>query len=521
MGQNFDEFLKYVSENIESFTEDECGQIQDSIKQVRQMERIEFARKDFLTFVQLCGEKGLVFSSKGQHHMVAQRFEEMTFGDLKRLTISMPPRFGKSSLGSICFPAWYIGNFPHHKVIIASSKDRLASEFGRRVKALIDSEMYKRIFPNVYLTNDSKSKSQFATNHGGLFNALGTGAAAAGVGADLYCVDDCVSEQDAKTGNLDAYDSAWAWVQQGVFQRLQPGGRIVFIATRWSRYDPIGRVQQKMKEDKNYERWISIEFPALGEDGESMFPEVWSTAELVKRKNSMLEQYWLAQYQQDPRNLEGSILPESLWVKHSKFKKVPGSNEVDFQPPDCSYTIMSIDTSYTSTERSDPSCVTLWGIFSEKDIETKEDVQNIILLWASEQKLEFPQLKRKVIEWNKEFEPDTLLIEDRGSGTVLLQELRRSGISCTGSKVKGTEDKVLRLNSVTDLFASKRVHYIPTACCNKVILQCSEFPGGEHDDYVDTVSQCLRYVRKNGAIKPMADYKMVQEEYFGPPEGFC
>lgn len=519
-----DELLAYVSENIELLTDEECLQVQESIEQLELMEKIEKARNSFRDFVELCGEKILKFSSCGQHDEVATAFEKLVDGDLKRLTISMPPRFGKSSFGSICLPAWYLGKYPGNKVIQASAIDERATEFGRRVKEIIDSDLYRRIFPGVYLTKDSKSKGRFATNHGGTYYAVGIAAGVAGIGADLFICDDIVDEQDAKAGKIEAFEKAWEWFLTGPMQRLQPGGRILQIATRWSKADPIGMVKRKMKEDKGADKYVSIEVCALDEQEESTFPEVWSTKELRSKKhqyqiNGRLD-LWEAQYQQNPVLVEGSIVPASKWKRWDKNEPIPGSDDVEFVPPDCYYTIMSLDTSYTKTKRADPSAMTLWGMFNYQDPTTREESPAMILLYSEEVKMEFPELKRKIKEWQEEFNPDCTLIEDKGSGSMLIQEMRRAGMSVNAARVKGIEDKVTRLNSVADLFHSGLVWFIPTRTNERTVNQVADFPACDHDDLTDTVAHALRHVRKGGMIRLPMDVKVNSDEYEAPTEGY-
>jgi predicted phage terminase large subunit-like protein len=428
-----------------------------------------------------------------------------------------------STFGSICLPAFYLGNHPNQKVIQGSAVDERATEFGRQVKEIIDGDMYKRIFPGTFLTKDSKSKGRFATNAGGTYYAVGATSSVQGIGADLFILDDIVGEKEAASGDIAAFDKAWEWYLRGPMQRIQPGGRILHIATRWSKADPIGKVKALAKSDKKADQFLSVEFPALNENEESTFPELWTTEMLRSKRHQFFVtgrmDLWSAQYQQSPTLMEGSIIPSSKWKRWDKNEPVNGSeDEVDFIPPDCKYTIMSLDTSYTTSKRADPSAMVLMGIFEYDDKEKKEKYNAVILLHCLEVKLEFPELKRKIRDWQKEFDPDCTLIESKGSGEMLIQEMRRSGLSVTPAKVKGIEDKITRLNSVADLVHSGLVFYIPTQQNERLVQQVNDVPAVEHDDLCDAFVHAMRHIRKGGSIELPMDYKMKDVDEYMPPE---
>ena len=170
----------------------------------------------------------------GPHHSkLAQIFEDIAQGKKKRVIVNIAPRHGKSELISYLAPAWFLGKFPAKKVIMASHTADLAVNFGRRVRNLVGSEDYKKIFPEVELQADSKSASRWGTNYNGEYFAIGVGGALAGRGADLFIIDDPHSEQDAKTGRPDVFLPAWEWFQSGPLQRLMPGGAIIVVMTCW------------------------------------------------------------------------------------------------------------------------------------------------------------------------------------------------------------------------------------------------------------------------------------------------
>jgi hypothetical protein len=173
----------------------------------------------------------------GRHHArMAEAFERVARGECKRLIINMPPRHTKSEFASYLLPAWFLGKFPHKKVIQASHTAELAVGFGRKVRNLVDSEVYRSIFPSLTLSADSKAAGRWNTSKGGDYFAIGVGGAVTGKGADVLIIDDPHSEQEAALAqvNPDIYDKVYEWYTSGPRQRLQPGGSIVIVMTRWS-----------------------------------------------------------------------------------------------------------------------------------------------------------------------------------------------------------------------------------------------------------------------------------------------
>jgi hypothetical protein len=247
----------------------------------------------------------------GNHHRrLAKIFEDIANGVKKRVIVNIAPRHGKSELISYLAPAWFLGKYPHKKIIMASHTADLAVNFGRRVRNLVGSDAYKDVFPEVELQADSKSASRWGTNHNGEYFAIGVGGALAGRGADLFIIDDPHSEQDAKLGRADVFLPAWEWFQSGPIQRLMPGGAIIVVMTRWSKLDLTGQIVNQMVKQDGVDDWEVVEFPAIIEDKEgneaSLWPEFWPLEELQAKKAALDVRYWNAQYLQNPVSEEGA-----------------------------------------------------------------------------------------------------------------------------------------------------------------------------------------------------------------------
>ena len=428
----------------------------------------ERGQKDFLEFVKTMWP---IFISGKHHAIMAKKFEDIAEGRLKRLIINMPPRHTKSEFASYLLPAWYLGRFPDRKVIQTSNTAELAVGFGRKVRNLVDGEAYTRIFPNVALRHDSKAAGRWATNAGGDYFAIGVGGTVTGKGADLLIIDDPHSEQEAALAANDPsiYDKVYEWYSSGPRQRLQPGGAIVIVMTRWGKRDLTGQVL-KAEGQRGGEEWEVVEFPAILPSGKPLWPEFWPLDELEALKSELPNQKWQAQYQQSPTSESSAIIKREWWRVWEED-----------DPPHCDFTLMAWDTAFEKSNRADYSAMTLWGIFEHPD-DTGIYQTNIILLNAFRDRMEFPRLKQEAIDQYKEWEPDSVIIEKKASGAPLIYELRAMGMPVQEFTPVRGNDKITRLNAVSDLFASGRVWAPGTNWAEEVIDEVASFPSGEHDD---------------------------------------
>jgi predicted phage terminase large subunit-like protein len=431
----------------------------------------------------------------GRHHArMADAFERVARGECKRLIINMPPRHTKSEFASYLLPAWFLGKYPNKKIIQTSHTAELAVGFGRKVRNLVDTEVYHKIFPDLVLQADSKAAGRWNTSKGGDYFAIGVGGAVTGKGADLLIIDDPHSEQEAAIAETspEVYDKTYEWYTSGPRQRLQPGGSIVIVMTRWSKRDLTEQVL-KAAAQRGGEEWEVIEFPALLPSGNPLWPEFWSLEELTALKEELPNSKWQAQYQQNPTSEASAIVKRDWWQIWEPEK-----------PPNCQFVLMSWDTAFEKHNRADYSALTTWGVFYHPDATGKEQA-NIILLNAFRDRMEFPVLKQTAIDQYKSWKPDGVIIEKKASGAPLIYELRSMGIPVQEFTPSKGNDKISRLNAVSDLFASGRVWCPNTHWAEEVVNEVAEFPAGEHDDYVDSVSLALMRFRKGGYIKSDLD----------------
>jgi predicted phage terminase large subunit-like protein len=427
----------------------------------------------------------------GPHHeKLARIFEDVAAGKKKRVVVNIAPRHGKSELISYLAPAWFLGKYPQKKVIMASHTADLAVNFGRRVRNLVGSDSYKDIFPQVELQADSKSASRWGTNFQGEYFAIGVGGALAGRGADLFIIDDPHSEQEAKTGRADVFLPAWEWFQSGPIQRLMPGGAIIVVMTRWSKLDLTGQIVNQMVKNDEVDDWEVVEFPAILDSGEALWPEFWPVEELLAKKAALDIRYWNAQYMQNPVSEEGALIKREWWQIWEKE-----------DPPQCEFVIMALDAAQEANNRADFNALTTWGVFFNE--ETKN--YNIILLNSIKKRLEFPELKKLVLEEYKDWEPDAFIVEKKSNGAALYQELRRMGVPIGEFTPGKGQDKISRVNAVSDLFNSGIVWAPDHRWAQEVIEECNDFPSGANDDLVDSTTLALLRFRQGGFIRLPSD----------------
>jgi predicted phage terminase large subunit-like protein len=466
--------------------------VQSLIAERTDLEQSQDATTSFLTYTNYVWP---TFIHGAHHAKMAAAFERVANGTCKRLIINMPPRHTKSEFASYLLPAWFLGKFPQKKVIQTSHTAELAVGFGRKVRNLVDSDVYKSIFPGVGLQSDSKAAGRWATNKGGDYFAIGIGGAVTGKGADLLIIDDPHSEQEATLAetNPEIYDKTHEWYTSGPRQRLQPGGAIVIVMTRWSKKDLTGQVL-KSAAQRDGEEWEVIEFPAILPSGRPLWPEFWPIDQLEALHKELPNSKWMAQYMQNPTSDVSAIIKREWW-------KIWEHDD----PPEVHFIIQSWDTAFLKTERADYSACTTWGVFYETNSVTKKQTANIILLNSYKKRMEFPELKQKAFEDWKEWEPDSLIIEAKAAGSPLIFELRAMGIPVQEFSPSKGNDKIARLNAVADIFASGRVWVPQTRWADELVDEVASFPSGEHDDLVDSTSQAIMRFRKGGFIQLDSD----------------
>ena len=441
------------------------------------------ARNDFLSFVKYMWPE---FVEGSHHRHIAEKFNKLATGEINRLIVNMPPRHTKSEFASFLLPSWMVGRNPKLKIIQTTHNSELAVRFGRKSKHLIDSEDYQKIFKTT-LQEDSKAAGRWETAQGGEYFAAGVGGAITGRGADLLIIDDPHSEQDALSPT--ALESAYEWYTSGPRQRLQPGGKIVLVMTRWSTKDLTAKLINNQKEPKS-DQWHVVEFPALMDHG-PVWPEYWNLEELEKVKASLPVGKWNAQWMQQPTSEEGAILKREWWRVYDK-EDIPALHHV----------IQSYDTAFLKKETADYSAITTWGIFYPD----QDSPANLILLDAIKGRYEFPELRRLALQQYEYWKPESVIVEAKASGLPLTYELRQMDIPVINFTPSRGNDKHARVNAVAPLFESGMIWAPDQKFAEEVIEECAAFPNGDHDDLVDSTTQAIMRFRQGGLIGHPEDY---------------
>ena len=460
---------------------------------LKRMQDIEFRDKcseSFLTFVK---EVWPAFIEGRHHELMSEAFEKVARGELKRLIINMPPRHTKSEFASFLLPAWFLGQYPEKKVIQTAHTAELAVGFGRKVRNLVGSDEYQRLFPGSELQADSKAAGRWNTSKGGEYFAIGVGGAVTGKGADLLVIDDPHSEQEGQSADPGVFDRTYEWYTSGPRQRLQPGGAIVIVMTRWHKRDLTGQILKSSVQRSGSGEWEVIELPAILPSGNPLWPGFWSKEELEKLHSELPVSKWSAQYQQDPTSEEGAIVKREWWQRWAEDS-----------PPQCEFIIQSWDTAFLKTQRADYSACTTWGVFYREN-SSGSRTANLVLLDAYKERLEFPDLKQKAYDKWKHWKPDAFIVEGKAAGMPLIFELRAMGIPVQEYTPSRGNDKIARVNAVADLFASGNVWAPDRRFSEEVIEEFASFPSGDHDDLVDSSTQALLRFRQGGFVPLVSD----------------
>ena len=473
--------------NFSKLTETELKEALMLKERLDNFETQDRCQNDFLAYVEHMWPEFIC----GRHHKIfADKLNKVASGEIKRLIVNMPPRHTKSEFASTFFPSFIMGKKPKMKIMQTTHTGELAVRFGRKVRNLMDQKEYKDVFPEVKLQADNKSAGRWETNKGGEYFAAGVGGAVTGRGADLLIIDDPHSEQDALSPN--ALESAWEWYTSGPRQRLQPGGAIVLVMTRWSSIDLTAKLLESQKEPLA-DQWEMIEFPAIfPETDNPLWPEFWPKDELLKVKSSIPGIKWNAQWMQNPTAEEGAIIKREWW-KRWKHESIPSIK----------YIMQSYDTAFSKNQSADFSAISTWGVFKPSE----DEPECLILLDAQKGRWDFPELKEIAMREYTYWECDMVLIEAKASGTPLTQELRRMGIPVVNYSPTRGHDKHSRMHSVAPIFESGMVYAPEKAFAEDMIEECASFPFGANDDLCDTMTQALMRFREGGFVSLATDYE--------------
>ena len=426
--------------------------------------------------------------------VVTSALEDCRRGNVTRLIINQPPRSLKSHCASVAFPAFLLGHDPTAKIICASYGQDLANKHASDCRTIMASAWYQALFSHTRLSSERQAVQEFITTQQGFRLSTSVGGVLTGRGADFIIIDDPLKPEEALSDNQRR--AVNNWFDHTLYSRLNDKrtGRIILIMQRLHEDDLVGHVLGQ-------ESWEVIQFPAIAEKdetlviqtpygprrferrtGEALHPEREPLATLNNLREVLGEYNFAGQYQQAPAPLGGGLV-KADWFRSYAATDLPAQFEMTFQ---------SWDTANKPTELSDYSVCTTWGV--------KE--KHVYLRHVFRKRLGYPELKRAVREQAATYSPRTILVEDKASGTQLIQELVNEGMS-TITKYAPTMDKTTRMNTVTSTIENGFVHLpekAPWLC--EYLHELTSFPNGKYDDQADSTSQALDWFKQLGMRRP-------------------
>jgi predicted phage terminase large subunit-like protein len=457
-------------------------------------------RRDLATFAGRCFQDlnpQTCLATNWHLEVIAAKLTAVREGKIRRLIINLPPRHLKSLMASIAFPAWCLGQDPSAQILCVSYAQDLADKLARDCRSIMMSPWYRRIFPT-RLSSQRQAVQEFVTTRQGYRLATSTGGVLTGRGADIILIDDPLKPEEALS---DAQrQAANDWFDHTLYSRLNDKrhGAIVIIMQRLHEDDLVGHVLAQ-------EDWEVVRFPAIAEDdevhqietiwglrcfrrrcGEALHPEREPLETLDRIRRTIGEYHFAGQYQQSPAPLGGGL------VKAEWFKRY---GEKD-RPERFDRIVQSWDTANKATDLSDFSVCTTWGVKGK----------NLYLIGLFRRRLEYPALKRAVREQQSLFDANVVLIEDKASGTQLIQELIDDG--CHGvTRYEPTCEKIMRLHAQTAMIENGFVRIPETApWLDEYLHELMVFPKGKHDDQVDSTAQFLDWFKRPFPYQGLFEY---------------
>jgi predicted phage terminase large subunit-like protein len=453
-----------------------------SLKEYRAILRSDFYAFTHRSALEL--HPSMAFQPNWHLEVMSQKLDAVRRGKIKRLIITIPPRHLKSICGSVCLPAYFLGHDPTTQIICASYGQDLADKLARDCRSIMTAPFYRDIFGTRLRQT---TLHDFATKEGGFRMATSVGGVLTGRGADVIIIDDPLKPDEAVSDV--SRNAVNQWYDHSLRSRLnsKQDGRIVVIMQRLHEDDLVGHVLRQ-------EEWDTVSFPAIAETdethqfeiiygrfrhqrrvGDILHPEREPRDVLEGLRRSMGEYNFAGQYQQAPAPLGGGMVKEA-WFKRYAERDLPQSFD---------QIIQSWDTANKPSELADYSVCSTWGIKS----------QRMYLLHVLRERMAYPDLKRAVHRQSEIHRPSVILVEDKASGTQLIQELIEEGVHNV-QRVKPERDKIMRMHAQTASIENGFV-YVPLEAhwLADYIHELTTFPRGKHDDQVDSTSQALGWLK--------------------------
>ena len=439
---------------------------------------LKLARENLIPFCKLT-YRG--YAPNWHHRLLAEKLTELESGTDGRLMILMPPRHGKSELASVRFPAWFLGRHPSKRVIATSYSARLAENFGRKVRDIVADPKFRLTF-GIGLSGRSKAADRWETIAGGGYVAAGVGGSITGMGGDLLIIDDPFKNQeDADSKNYR--DKVWDWYQSTLYTRIEKGGRIVVILTRWHEDDLAGRLLNADRDG-----WQVVSFPAIAEEdeefrsiGEPLWADKYDEDALAQIRSAVGTRVWNALYQQRPAPEDGAVFKKS-WFRFYDAEPV-------FEQM-----VQSWDMTFSGGDGSDFVVGQVWGIrgaerYLVDQVRGRMDFMSALraLRMMTEK---YPQARAKYIE-------------DKANGPAVISAMKNEIQGLIPVNPQGS--KTARAIAVTPMLEAGNVYLKRGAKFSEELMdEAAMFPGGKNDDMVDAMTQALSQTERR--VKPSASF---------------
>lgn len=380
--------------------------------------------------------------------------------------IFMPPRHGKSLTATIQFPAWYMGRNPHNEVITASYSSELATDFGSKAREIVKSPAYQTMFP-VQFSEDQDTKGKWRTSEGGSYTSVGVGGPITGRGAHLLIIDDPIKNREE--AESETYrKKVWDWFTSTAYTRLEPGGAMVVILTRWHEDDLAGRLLFEM--EQGGEQWDILNLPAINNE-QSLWPERYDLNALQGIKRAIGEYDFEALYQQNPLSPTTREFQKE-WIQWYYAEDIQNKN-FDY------YAL--VDLAISKAENADNTSIQIIGkeptdpnIYKIEEYTGKYDPAEVIrLLFFIYQKYTW-KLKRVGIE-SVAYQQALLYF--------LREEMKKRQEFFNVVELKAQGKKEERIRGLIPLYSNRLVHH-PIGD-NEFEHELLTFPSGKHDDRID------------------------------------
>lgn len=459
------------------------------------------------------------------HLLIVKKLEQIERGEIDRLIITMPPRHGKSELASRRFPAWFIGRNPDKQIISCSYNDDFAADFGREVRNIVASEEFSEIFPKVSLASDSKAANRWNTNHKGYYLAAGVGGGITGKGAHILLIDDPFKDREDADSEV-IREKVWRWYTGTAYHRLEPGGAIILVQTRWHDDDLAGRLLEAQEKDDG-DKWDILNLPAFAVEndqlgrqlGEPLWPYSyrkdkddqinkypWYDTDALNRIKSVLQSRdWNSLYQQNPIPDEGDYFRRD-WFKRFNLSELPkelkkyGASDYAVTEDGGDFTEHGV----FGVDENDELWILDWWYG-----QTKPDVWIDELVGNKDRNVIGLAQRHKTLAWAEESGQI-----QKSVGPFIDKRQAESGNYFYRKQYSSVKDKPTRARTFQGRAAQGKVHILKSDWGDRLLHQLLRFPAGKDDDGVDVCSllgRMLAELVKVPVTKPKVKGKFPQE----------